>query len=143
MSHLTTARDTILGLLNEYPLQVPSPVFQEADSSVHHLDSLEPGYPYGLVLRGTITSERIGRNVFRRRVTTIAIVRCKIRFGVGLIPNTDEFYSYCERLIESVEAASPSLKIMKAEAEVIQDPDEFIRAGVSSSLLRFETWVIE
>jgi hypothetical protein len=143
MSHLTNARNQILPLLNDVVVDVPIPVFVVADSSVQPLDSLAPSVPYGIVLRGTIASERIGRNVWRRRVTTIAIVRCKIRAGEGPLYSTNLFYDYCEALIQSVEAASPSLKIMKAEAEVIQDPEEFIRAGVSSSLLRFETWVIE
>jgi hypothetical protein len=143
MSHLTNARNQILPLLNAVPLAVALPVFVAADSYVQPLDSMAPGVPFGLVLRGTIASERIGRAVYRKRVTTVAIVRCKIRAGEGPIFTTDQFYQYCESLIESVEAASSSLKIMKAEAEVIQDPEEFIRAGVSSSLLRFETWVIE
>lgn len=143
MSALIQARNQILPLLNAVPINVAAPVFESADSHVMALDSMPLGIPAGLVLCGTITSERIGRNVFRRRVTTVAIVRCKIRGGEGLFVATEEFYDYCEALIRSVEAASPSLKIMRAEAEVIQDPEEFIRAGVSSSLLRFETWVIE
>ena len=143
MSHLTNARNAILPLLNAVTISVPLPVFVAADSSIQPLDSLAPGVPYGLVLRGTINSERIGRNVWRKRVTTIAIVRCKIKGGDGPLLNSDDFYGYCEALIQAVDYAPQSLKIMKAEAEVIQDPEEYIRAGVSSSLLRFETWVIE
>jgi hypothetical protein len=124
MSHLTNARNQILPLLNAVTIAVPLPVFVAADSSVQPLDSLAPGVPCAIVLRGTINSERIGRNVWRKRVTTIAIVRCKIKAGEGPLASTDQFYDYCEALIESVDAASPSLKIMKAEAEVIQDPDE-------------------
>jgi hypothetical protein len=143
MSHLLSVRRTILPLLNAVPINVSAPVFEEAYSHVQSLESLPNGIPVGLVLCGTISSERIGRSVFRRRVTTVAIVRCKIRAGEGAFVLEEEFFDYCEQLVQSVEAASPSLKIMKAEAEVIQDPEEFIRAGVSSSLLRFETWVIE
>ena len=138
MTSLVTARDGIVQVLQE--LFPEGSEFEATDhAKKHEVKALQDGFPRGAVFPGGLKTERIARGRFHRRVTTFVLIRAKCEAGLEF-PTVDDFHAFVELVQEAIEGIVSPVKVTDAQIEIPIDQEEFTEFGISTALLKVETY---
>jgi len=135
-SILETCKAAVVETFNNVPIDSLVPVFRGADSSIQNLEIFHDLQPRGVVMAGSLVTERIGRGVFRRNAITVAILRCK---PGGVLVDPAAFRSYVEELQGAIEFSVPEIRVMRCTIDVSLDPDEYSQAGICTAMITVES----
>ena len=135
-SILEQCKLAVVEVFNTVPVSALAPVFVASDNSIQDLAVFNDLEPRGVVMAGSLVTERIGRGVFRRNAITVAILRCK---SGGVFISAADFRSYVEELQAAIEFGVPEIRVTRATIDVSLDPDEFSQAGICTAMLTVES----